>query len=96
MVALEIVFVIGLVANTGSEVLNRGGRWRILSRSALEVKVNEPSYFSSNYAPAGRVKSNLTTFPSVKIFSRWVIEEDAVGFGASSYADIFDGIGVKF
>ena len=67
MVALEIVFVFGLVANIGSELLNGSGRWRILSRSALELKVNEPSYCSLNCGPAGRVRSNLTTFPSENI-----------------------------
>ena len=40
------VFVVGWIANTWSSLLNGSGRCRILSRSALDVKVKEPSYCS--------------------------------------------------
>ena len=47
-VALASVLVDGLTAKTVSSLLNGSGRWSMLSRSALEVKVKEPPYFSLN------------------------------------------------
>ena len=54
MVAGALLLVIGWVANTFSEFEKGDGRWRMLSRSALEVKMKEPSYSCLKWGPAGR------------------------------------------
>ena len=41
--ALVVLFVLGWVACTVLESANGSGRWRMLSGSALEVKVKDPS-----------------------------------------------------
>ena len=67
MDALVNLSVSGCLTKTVSSTLKGDGRWRMLSRSALEVNVKDPSYFSLKRGPAGKVKSNLIESASVKM-----------------------------